>query len=91
MIAVGLGNGQINVYDYKDGSVVFTMAHPSGDLQSGSDGTFKMSSVRCLKWTDIYLGRPSQAPFFGIHVSYPCHLEESIVDEDPLGIKRTPC
>ncbi|KAG0220771.1 Anaphase-promoting complex subunit 4 [Mortierella sp. GBA43] len=37
MIAVGLGNGHVTAYDYKDGSVAFTMAYPTGgDTQSGS-------------------------------------------------------
>jgi hypothetical protein len=73
MIAVGLDNGYVNVYDYRDGSVVFTLANLSGSPRSDLDSTLKMSSVHCLKWTDIYLGRSNQSSFFGTHVSFSCH------------------
>ncbi|KAF9932012.1 Anaphase-promoting complex subunit 4, partial [Modicella reniformis] len=68
MIAVGLGNGQVNVYDYRDGSVLYTLAPGAGNVS-------KMRSIRCLKWTDIYLGQSTQVSFFGAHQSLKSILE----------------
>ena len=67
MIAVGLGNGQVNVYDYRDGALVYTMGK-SDRLRPVQEHSLDMSSVRCLKWADVYLGRPTEATIFGTHV-----------------------
>ncbi|KAF9124519.1 Anaphase-promoting complex subunit 4 [Mortierella sp. GBA39] len=52
-IAVGLAEGGVNIYDYRDGSLI-------SSLQPASSG-----SVHCLKWTDIYLERPNHSSIFG--------------------------
>ncbi|OAQ33214.1 hypothetical protein K457DRAFT_122904 [Linnemannia elongata AG-77] len=52
-IAVGLVEGGVNIYDYRDGSLISC-------IQPANSG-----SVHCLKWTDIYLGRPNHSSIFG--------------------------
>lgn len=55
-IAVGLVEGGVNIYDYRDGSLISC-------IQPANSG-----SVHCLKWTDIYLGRPNHSSIFGTNV-----------------------
>ncbi|KAF9156967.1 Anaphase-promoting complex subunit 4 [Linnemannia schmuckeri] len=52
-IAVGLANGGVNIYDYRDGSLVSSI-QPTGS-----------GSAHCLKWTDIHLGTPNYSSMFG--------------------------
>ncbi|KAK3829669.1 MAG: anaphase-promoting complex, cyclosome, subunit 4-domain-containing protein [Linnemannia gamsii] len=52
-IAVGLADGGVNIYDYRDGSLI-------SSIQSASPG-----SIHCLKWTDIHLDKPNYSSIFG--------------------------
>ncbi|KAG0099379.1 Anaphase-promoting complex subunit 4 [Podila epicladia] len=62
MIAVGLDSGHINIYDYMDGSLAHTIAPVA--LENNP-----MSSIQCLKWTEVYLGPSPPTAFFGIRQS----------------------
>jgi len=55
-IAVGLANGGVNIYDYRDGSVI------SSILSAGS------GAIHCLKWTDTYLGTHNHNSILGTNV-----------------------
>lgn len=55
-IAVGLVEGGVNIYDYRDGSLISSI-QPAGS-----------GSVHCLKWTDIHLERPNHSSIFGTNV-----------------------
>ncbi|KAG0367349.1 Anaphase-promoting complex subunit 4 [Gamsiella multidivaricata] len=74
MIAVGLSNGQVNVYDYRDGSVVYVMANPYPS-RSVSDAGSGMTGMHCLKWADIYLGQSTSVSLFDSHRSPKSILE----------------
>ncbi|KAF9131198.1 Anaphase-promoting complex subunit 4 [Mortierella sp. 14UC] len=52
-IAVGLADGGVNIYDYRDGSLI-------SSIQLVGPG-----AIHCLKWTDIHLGTPNYSSIFG--------------------------
>ncbi|KAI8604868.1 anaphase-promoting complex, cyclosome, subunit 4-domain-containing protein [Dissophora ornata] len=87
MIAVGLSNGQVNVYDYRDGALVYTMGK-SDRLHPTQEHSLAMSSVRCLKWADIYLGRPTEATIFGTH-QRPKSILEALPLLSPIPLSST--
>ncbi|KAG0040604.1 Anaphase-promoting complex subunit 4 [Podila clonocystis] len=72
MIAVGLGSGHINIYDYMDGSLAHTIAPVA--LENNP-----MASIQCLKWTEVYLGPSPPPAFFGIRQS-----PKTLLDAMPL-------
>lgn len=55
-IAVGLADGGVNIYDYRDGSLISSIP------LAGS------GSTHCLKWTDIHLATPNYSSIFGTNV-----------------------
>lgn len=69
MIAVGLSSGQVNVHDYVDGSVVYTIGGSQTSQRNEDDAT-GVGSMGCLKWVDIYLGRSASTSYFGARVSF---------------------
>ncbi|KAG0206767.1 Anaphase-promoting complex subunit 4 [Mortierella sp. GBA30] len=78
MIAVGLNNGCVNVYDYRDGSLAYTISPPE-QRQIPQGDAFAKASARCLRWADIYLGQSDQTPLFGTR-----HTPKTILEALPL-------
>ncbi|KAF9183066.1 Anaphase-promoting complex subunit 4 [Haplosporangium sp. Z 767] len=66
MIAVGLSNGYVNVYDYKDGSLSYSIA-PSDIKRPIPRNISTKGCMRCLRWADISLGRHFQPAFLSAH------------------------
>ncbi|KAF9112171.1 Anaphase-promoting complex subunit 4 [Mortierella sp. AM989] len=87
MIAVGLRNGQVNVYDYRDGSLAYTITPPD-QIQAASDDSTKFEAIGCLKWADVYLGRPMQTAFFGAH-QFPRSILEALPLLSPIPLTST--
>ncbi|KAF9433325.1 Anaphase-promoting complex subunit 4 [Entomortierella beljakovae] len=76
MIAVGLINGQVNIYDYSDGSLVHILAGLNPEKKVFSP---ESQGIYCLKWTDVYLGRQFQTGLLGMQKS-----QKSILNSLPL-------
>jgi hypothetical protein len=55
-IAVGVADGGVNIYDYRDGSLISSIP------LAGS------GSTHCLKWTDIHLATPNYSSILGTNV-----------------------
>ncbi|KAI1305763.1 Anaphase-promoting complex subunit 4 [Mortierella claussenii] len=85
MIAVGLSNGQVNVYDYRDGSLAYSLVSSDSTLSTSAAATkSRMESIHCLKWTDIYLGQPTESAFFG--AQYPKSILEALPLLSPVPL-----